>query len=230
MPATDDQGGDDRTAPTVVVFKPVGLSAPIGYIGLTAGASVLAAFHFHWIAATQQDSVAVALLAFVVPLQVLAGAYALGARDTQVGTEFLVLAGTWATIGVQLLRAPVGSVSSGLGVLLLVAGIGLLSAFLAALQSRLVPAAVVALAGLHLLGDAAYQFSDSNWVRVLTGIIGLALAAIGLYAAVAMELEEAHGRTVLPLGRRGAGRAAIDGSFAEQTAGIANSPGVRQRL
>ena len=51
--------------------------------------------------------------------------------------------------------------------------------------------------------------------KATAGVIGLVLCALALYAALAMALEDALGRTVLPLGRR----APIDGE-----------PGVREQL
>lgn len=49
----------------------------------------------------------------------------------------------------------------------------------------------------------------------MAGIVGLVLCAVAIYTALAMALEDALGRTVLPIGRS----EAIDGE-----------PGVRQQL
>lgn len=221
----------DGGRPTpVVVLRPVGLATPLGYSGLAAGAGVTAAFHLGWIATAQQHGVAVALLAFVVPLQLVAALAALGSRDTQIATAFGVLSGTWAVVGLDLLRSPPGATDGATGVLLLVAGIALMSALVAAVQSRLVPAAVIALAAAHLFCDAAYDLSGADAVKDLTGIVGIALGAVALYTSLAMQIEEARGRTVLPLGRRGRGASALEGSFTDQIDGVAHSPGVRAQL
>jgi succinate-acetate transporter protein len=214
----------------VVVLRPMGLGAPLGYIGLACGAGVIAALQLGWIAATEQNSVAVALLAFVVPLQAVAAISALQSRDTQMATEFAVLAGSWAVIGVEYLRAPAGSVSDGMGVLLLVAGLGVLNVLAVAAQTRLVPALVIALAAARLFTDAVYQLTGSGGWQDVAGIVALALGACALYASLAIQLEEGKGRPVLPIGRRGPGAEALHGSFADQLEGIAHSPGVRKRL
>ena len=45
-----------------------------------------------------------------------------------------------------------------------------------------------------------------------------------------MALEDARGSTVLPLGRRGAGAAALHGGLDAQIAGVEHEAGVRQQL
>lgn len=45
-----------------------------------------------------------------------------------------------------------------------------------------------------------------------------------------MELEDARGRTVLPLGRRSLGRRALEEPFGAQVDGLEHEPGVRKRL
>ena len=44
------------------------------------------------------------------------------------------------------------------------------------------------------------------------------------------EIEDARHRTVLPLLRRGAGRAAMDGDVDAQLSGLAHEAGVRNQL
>ena len=48
--------------------------------------------------------------------------------------------------------------------------------------------------GYHLTGSAGWK-SAAGWVGLLLGLLAL-------YAALALELEASHRRTVLPLGRR----------------------------
>ena len=47
-----------------------------------------------------------------------------------------------------------------------------------------------------------YELEASPTWKSAAGWGGLALAVLALYAALALELEASHGRTVLPLGRR----------------------------
>lgn len=60
--------------------------------------------------------------------------------------------------------------------------------------------------------------------------VALALIGFTAYAAWAVELEDAQGRTVLPLGRRCKGKIAVRGDLADQVQHIPNEPGVRTQL
>ena len=54
--------------------------------------------------------------------------------------------------------------------------------------------------------------------------------AAARYAALASELEDAQGRTALPMGRPGKGKVAVGGGLVEQVKEIATVPGVKQQL
>jgi hypothetical protein len=62
-------------------------------------------------------------------------------------------------------------------------------------------------------------------VRVTVG-----RACIAMYGGLAFLLEDAKGHAVLPLGRRGSSREAIQGDMGDQLAGLAGGPGVRKHL
>jgi uncharacterized protein len=64
----------------------------------------------------------------------------------------------------------------------------------------------------------------------VAGVVGLALCALAVYGTLAMALEDAQGRTVLPLLRHGAGRASIDGPRDGRVAGLEREAGVREQL
>jgi len=75
-----------------------------------------------------------------------------------------------------------------------------------------------------------YQLSgDSPW-KTASGVVGLFLAALAVYAGWAFLVESATKQTVLPLGRRGLGVTALNGSLLEQIKGAPNEPGVRVQL
>ena len=83
--------------------------------------------------------------------------------------------------------------------------------------AKLVPAAVMGLAGVRFVVTGIYELQASPTWKSAAGWVGLALAVLALYAALALELEASHGRTILPLGRRGP----VD---------VAVEPGVRPQL
>ena len=138
------------------------------------------------------------------------------ARDPVAATGIGVLTGTWAVVGLTTYTSPPGSTSAGSGVLLVTAGVAM---FLPAVSglAKLVPAAVMGLAGVRFVVTGIYELEASPTWRNAAGWVGLALAVLALYAALALELEASHGRTILPLGRR-------------EPVDVAVEPGVRPQL
>jgi uncharacterized protein len=76
----------------------------------------------------------------------------------------------------------------------------------AAAAGKLVPAAVLGTTAVRFALTGVYELTASGGWQDAAGIVGLLLCGLGLYAALAMALEDALGKTVLPLGRRGLGR------------------------
>ena len=130
------------------------------------------------------------------------------ARDVVAGTGMAILSGTWLSIGLVTLTAAPGSTSDALGLLLILAASAMLVPAAAA-TGKLVAAAVLTTTALRFLVTALYQLTGSGAWKTTAGVVGLALCALAIYAALAMALEESHRRTVLPLLRRKTGAAAI---------------------
>ena len=123
-----------------------------------------------------------------------------------------------------------GSVSAALGLVLLASGAALVLSASSVGLTKLVPALVIALAGTRFALGGIYQLGAGTGWQDASAMVGLALAAVALYAAWAMELEDARGRTVAPLGRRTLARHALEQPFAAQVEGVEHEPGVRKRL
>jgi succinate-acetate transporter protein len=220
------------TAPpaTRVVLRPLATPLPLGFLALVLATVAFSALQLGWIPPTEGRVVALTALLATVPLQLLAAVIGFLARDPVAATGMGILSGTWAVVGYTTLTSPPGAVSDGLGVLLVTAGIAMLVPATSAVTSKLVPAAVMALAGVRFAVTGAYQLTGSgNW-KGAAGWVGLALAAVALYAAVALELEGSTGRTVLPVGRLGQGRAADRGEGPLNAAELAKEAGVRPQL
>ncbi len=141
-----------------------------------------------------------------------------------------VLTGAWAVVGLTTLTSPPGTASPGLGVLLLTAGLAMLVPAGAAVGSKLVPAAVMGLAAVRFAVTGGYELTGSATWQTAAGWVGIGLAALALYAALALELEGALGRTVLPVGRRGPGRAAMRGDGPLNPRDLTEEAGVRPQL
>lgn len=221
----------DEPAPrTVVTLRPVAGPLALGFFGLAAATFVVSGLQLDWIDPAEGRQVALCILAFTVPLQFTASLFGFLARDGVAATGMGLLAGIWAAIGLVTYSGGPGSTSDALGLFLLVGGVALWAAASSALASKLVPALVLATAGLRFLVTGIYQLTANGAWEDAAGVIGLLLAAFAIYAAYAAEFEDVLKRPVLPLGRRGKGERAVKGTYAEQIANVAHEPGVRQQL
>jgi uncharacterized protein len=217
------------TPETRVVLRPVASPLPLGFLALALATVPFGAVQLGWVPPTEGRTAALAALAATVPLQLLAAVLGFLARDVVAATGMGVLAGTWATVGLTTVSSPPGATSQGLGVLLVTAGVSMLVPAMAA-SAKLVPAAVMALAAVRFAVTGGYELTGSASWKATAGWVGLALGVLAVYAAAALALEGAEKRTVLPLGRRPASRAAVRGEEPLRTADLAGEPGVRSQL
>jgi uncharacterized protein len=215
---------------TRIVLRPIGNPLPLGFLALAGGTLVVSGLQLGWLEPADGEDVALILVAFVVPLQLLASVLGYLARDVVAGTGMGILAGTWLAIGLVMLTSPAGSTSSALGLFLLVAGAAMLVPAAAAAGGKLVPLAVLGTAGLRFALTGIHQLTaNATWADV-AGYAGLVLCGLGIYAALAMALEDARRKTVLPLMRVGTGREALEDGFEAQLTRIEKEAGIRSQL
>jgi len=93
-----------------------------------------------------------------------------------------------------------------------------------------VPAVILATAGLRFGLMGIYQLSAAEVWEDAAGVVGLILSVLAVYAAYAAEYEDVLKRAVLPLGRRGKGQVALRGTYAQQIADVHHEAGVRNQL
>ena len=221
--------GREATA-TRVVLQPVATPLPLGFLALVLVTTVFSALQLGWVPPSDGRVAALTAVAATVPLQLLAAVMGFRARDPVAATGMGVLAGTWGVVGLTTLTSPPGATSEALGVLLIAAGLAMFVPAASAVTAKIVPAAVMGLAGLRFLVTGGYQLTSSAGWKSAAGWVGLLLALVGLYAALALELEGSHDRTILPLGRRGPSRAAVLGDAPLDPGALADEPGVRPQL
>jgi succinate-acetate transporter protein len=221
---------DEPAARTTVVLRPLAGPLTLGFLGLAGATFVVSGLQLGWVDATEGKQVAFCILAFTVPLQLTASIIGFLARDGVAATGMGLLSGIWSAVALVTFTGDPGATSDALGLLLLVAGVAMWAPASAATASKLVPALVLATAGLRFLVTGLYQLTGVEAWEDTAGVIGLLLGAFAFYAAYAAEFEDVLERPVLPLGRRGKGAAAVNGSFVQQIAELHKEPGVRQQL
>lgn len=218
------------SAETRVVLRPLASPLPLGFLGLAVGTFTVAGLNLGWADASQGKVVGLCLLAFTVPLQFLASVMGFRARDAVAATGMGLLSGIWLAQSLVLITSKPGQTSDALGLFLLIGALAMLVPASAALQSKLVPALVLGTAALRFLVTGLYQLTSSDAWENTAGIVGLVLAALAVYAAWAAELEDAGKRPVLPLGRRGKGKAAVERGLEAALPDLGREPGVRGQL
>jgi succinate-acetate transporter protein len=213
-----------------VVLRPLGNPLPLGFLALAAATLLVSGLQLGWLKPSDGKAVALILIAFVFPLQLLTSIFGYLARDVVAGTGMGVLAGSWLSIALVSLTSPPGSTSDALGLFLLIAAVAMLVSAAAAGTGKLVPAVVLATTALRFAATGGYQLTASTSWKHAGGIIGLCLCALAVYAALAMALEDAARTTRLPLGRRGSGRESLSGGLREQMRSVEHEAGVREQL
>jgi succinate-acetate transporter protein len=202
--------------PSTVALRPIGTALPLGFVALTVATSSFSAVQLGWIGPLQNSVVAVGVIVFAVPLQLLASVMGFLGRDSVVGTANGVLAGTWAALSLNTVLHPLPTNHPGVGVLLVAAG-AVLAISGAGAGAKPVAGLVLLTAATRFVVTGVYELSGIPGWKTTAGWVGIALAVVAFYGALAFELEGAYGRTILPTGRR-------------QSVSELGPPGVRSQL
>jgi UPF0716 family protein affecting phage T7 exclusion len=143
-----------------IVLRPVGNPLPLGFLALAGGTLLVSGVQLGWLKPADVQHVAIILITFVFPLQLLASVFGYLARDVAAGTGMGLLAGTWLSIGLVTLTSPPGSTSDALGLFLLLAGAAMLA-----------PAAASATTNSSTAssGRRAFESSCSGWAAQWIG-------------------------------------------------------------
>ncbi len=211
---------------TRIVLRPIGVPLPLGLSALAVGSLLVAVQEFGWLGSDASFEVGLVLVSLVGPLQLFSAVIGFLIRDPIAGTGIALSGSGWLLLGLDRILA--SAQGDALGLALIAIGAALSISVAVAALSKLVVAAVLAMTALRFALSGAFAISGSAVVEQLAGGLGLLLAPLALYTALAAELE-AVGRPVLPLGRHGAGRIGISGSPAQQVEGIENEAGVRRQ-
>jgi succinate-acetate transporter protein len=215
---------------TRIVLRPIANPLPLGFIALATGTLLLSALQLEWLRPAEAPTVALVLLAFVAPLQLMASVFGLLARNAVAGTAMGILAGTWLSISLAVRDRPTAPTSRTLGLLLLVAATAILIPAAGSAFGKLIATAVLTVTALRFAVTGIYEWTDDETWMHAAGVIGLLLCALALYAALAMLIEDVRRTTTLPTLRRARGRASIEGNLRDQLGQLEHEAGVREQL
>lgn len=213
-----------------IFLRPIATPLPIGMIALAVGSLVLGGLQLSWISTTQGHMVALCLLAFVVPLQLVSFVFGYFSRDEGTASALATLSGTWFSIGLVTLGSAPGSTSGGLGLLLIGATGALLVPVTVSASSKPLVSVVFAVTALRFLLSGVYQLSGSGSWQTASGVVGLIVVALAWYTAVAFALEAGNRKPILPVLRR-SGHAGPDPSSSNDPLGpVSHDAAVRSQL
>jgi uncharacterized protein len=222
---------DGRSHPdyTRIVLRPIGSGLPLGFFSFAIGMLLLGCLALGWIPEDEQRQVGMLLMAFVFPLELIATIFAFLARDTLGATTLGLFTTSWLTLGWTAFDSPPGSTSVALGIYLFgFATAVLLLATLSTLAKPFFSVLLLAAAARMVLAGA-WDVGGPHVLVTISGVVALGLTVLAMYGGVALGLEDARQRDVLPLFRRGGADEAFQG-YEQQLERLEAEPGVRQQL
>jgi uncharacterized protein len=215
---------------TRIMLRPVGSGLPLGFFSFAIGMLLLGCLSIGWIPVSEQKDVGLLLMAFVFPLELIATVFAFLARDTLGATTLGLFTTSWLALGWADRASPPGTKSVALGVYLF--GFAAAVVLLAALSTMGKPffSVLLSLAATRMILSGLYEVGGAGkTVFQVSGGFGIALTVLALYGGVALGLEDAQQRELLPLFRRGAAAESFAG-FETQLERLEAEPGVRHQL
>ncbi len=134
--ATGESGDLAPEGAVQITLRPIASSLPPGFFAFGGGTTLLTALEAGWVPLTDGRQLMVMVLAFVVPLEALAGVFAFLARDSGAATGLTLLGAAWAATAITLASGPPGARSTPLAVFLLTLSPMMFVMFAASLSAK----------------------------------------------------------------------------------------------
>ena len=215
--------------PIRIVLRPYASSIPLASFAFATGNALYGAFLLHWIPASEMTALALVLLCFVAPLELVPSVMAFLARDTGGATAFAIFGAAWISQGLQmLLHLPERSRTAGVFDICL--AICLVMLAIVTFPGKPLLGGVLAVAVVRTSLGGAEALVGGKGLRVATGVAGMVLAALAFYCALAFLEEDVTSRISPLTFRTGAAKAAMEGRIEDQVEAITREAGVRKQL
>lgn len=222
---------EDANAPIRIVVRPYASALPLGFFSFGVGMLLLGAIGVGWIHGPDVATAGKLLALFVFPLEFVSTVIAFLARDTASAASLGMFSSSWLALGVAEWTAAVpGAKSHAIGFYLIMFGVMVTALAAAAFAGKPLLGVLLLIASARSMLFGAWELGAGHHVLYSAGITGIVIAALSVYGGLAFLLEDARGRAVLPIARRGSSREAIEGDLDVQLAGVAAEAGVRKHL
>jgi hypothetical protein len=215
---------------TRIVLRPLGSSLPLGFFAFATGTVLLSLLELRWMPLSEGKTLAVFLLAFVAPLELLAGIFGFLSRDAASGTAMSIFGCSWVALSVSLLISGPAAKTTVAGVFMIMVSLALIALAIPALKAKPLLAIILILAVARFLLAAAVDLGAGSAVSMASGATGLLIGAMAVYGGAALLLEEVEQKTVLPTFRTGPAKESLEGSLFDQLQRVEKDAGVRQQL
>ncbi|WP_353069918.1 hypothetical protein RBB75_06260 [Tunturibacter empetritectus] len=227
---------DENTKPadvqsiTRIVVRPYGTALPLGCFGFGVGNALLSAYALHWIPLADTKLLAVMLLAFVAPLELIPCIMAFLSRDSGGATAMGIFAAAWVVQGVEFYTGVPGSTSIAMGVFLLLLALILIVLTVVTFPGKPLLGVLLTIAILRSSGGGLVQFGFGGGAVLFAAWTGFLLAAFAFYSGLGFLMEDVKQRPLAMTFRRKEAKAALQGDLSHQLKPLANEAGVRQQL
>jgi succinate-acetate transporter protein len=215
---------------TRIFLRPLASPLPLAFFAFGLGSAIQSALQLGLIPQQESGNVTLIFGAFVFLPMALAALFAFLTRETLGTTLLSLLSFSWLSNALVTYASAPNPTSSALGVLNVVVAVVLLLLSATAVLGKPILAALITLATARYCTNGLYELPTSTGLQTASGIIGLVIFAISLYAGLAFGIEGVQHHTVLPLGRRGEAAEAFEGNLSEQVGPVEQEAGIRKQL
>jgi succinate-acetate transporter protein len=199
-----------------IMLRPMASPMPLGFYTVAIATVMVSALQLGIIPAGDRNEVAL-LIVPAFALQLIVGIACIAGRDAIAATLMSSFAGTWLADSLFYLFGQPGRSSAEAVFFFTFTVFVVMLAVVARPKAALFAVLVVAVPRFFVSGLAAATGNAD--VSKAAGAIGFVLAAVAMYTAFALLLEDVRGHTVLPVGRSGPAREAIEGPIDSQLRG-----------
>ena len=229
----DEQAEEAAKRQTVsqvrIMLRPYASALPLGCFAFAIGNGLYAAFVLHWIPPTEARTLAIMLLAFAAPLELLPCIMAFLSRDTGAATAMGVFGFAWIVQGVPILLSGADPPSAAIGIFLMATAICLLIVTAVTIQGKPMLAVLLRVAAGRSVCAALVDFGVHS-MSAAAAWLGLGVTAIAFYAGLGLLLEDVRG-IVLPMTfRKKEAQAAMEQGLDHQVRHLHREAGVREQL
>lgn len=228
--ANSESDQKETQAITRVVLRPYASALPLGCFAFGVGNVLLSAFALHWIPPGEANVLAIMLLAFVAPLELIPCLMAFLSRDAGGATAMGIFAAAWAVQGLLLLKPNPNTLSPAMGIFLVLLAIFLLILAVVTFAGKPLLGVLLVIALLRSIGASLVQFGVGAHMDLIASGLGLLLSAFAIYSGLGFLMEDVKQKPLAMTFRRGQAKAAMEGDLQHQLKRVSTEAGVRQQL